>query len=125
MGNEVGIFFSMAFFLVGASYLASPKEWALFYRSLAEKPYAGIPFALYSIPAGMVILSFHNNWQWGFPLFITVAGWSLALKGVVFMLFPGLPGKYIPRGKSLHRWLIAGGALLMVLSLLSGLSYYI
>jgi hypothetical protein len=125
MGNEVGIFFSMAFFLIGASYLASPKEWALFFQSLAEKPYAGIPLALYSIPAGMVILSFHNNWQIGFPLFITVAGWSLALKGVVLMLFPGLPKKYLPKAKALQRWLIVCGALLMVLSALSGLSYYI
>jgi hypothetical protein len=124
MANEVGIFFSLAFFLIGASCLASPKEWTDFYQSVADKPFSGIPFALYSIPAGLVILSFHNNWSLGFPLFITIAGWSLTLKGVLFLLFPGLLQKFMPEPKQLKRWVMGLGGSIMVLSAASGLSYY-
>lgn len=124
MANDVGVFFSFVFFLIGASYLASTKEWLAFYQSLAEKSYSGILIALFTLPAGLVILSFHNNWALDFPIFVTLMGWGMMIKGVVYLLFPSLPQKWIPKQKKLARNLATAGAFLMVFSALSGLSYY-
>ncbi len=125
MFNEVGIFFSLFFFLIGSSYLASTKEWTQFYRSLAEKEYSGIPIALFILPAAMVILSFHNSWSPRFSLFITIAGWAMGIKGVLLLLFPYLPNRWIPKARALPTYLRASGAVMMVFSALAFFSFYI
>lgn len=124
MVNEVGIFFSMVFFLVGFSHMICPKEWEAFFRDLAEKTYAGLIIAMYSLPVGLVILSFHNSWVLEFPVFVTICGWILTLKSILYMLFPELPRKKILRRKHLRRDLQAVGGFMMLFGALSVFSYY-
>lgn len=38
---------------------------------------------------GLVILQFHNKWEAGWPVIITILGWITLIKGLVLMLFPG------------------------------------
>ena len=38
---------------------------------------------------GLVILQFHNKWEAGWPVIITILGWITLIKGLVLVLFPG------------------------------------
>lgn len=124
MANEVGVFFSLVFFLVGISYLASPKAWAQLFQETAEKPYGGFLFAMVCLPMGLVILSFHNNWSLQFSLFITLSGWSMVGKAIAGLLFPTLYAPFFKNTKRVISWITTGGAFLAVLSALSGLSFF-
>ena len=48
---------------------------------------------MFTLPAGMIILSFHNNWVLDFPVFITLAGWVMTLKSLLYLFFPDIPAK--------------------------------
>jgi len=39
---------------------------------------------------GLLIVSFHNVWEWRWPVIITVMGWATLLKGAVRILLPKL-----------------------------------
>jgi len=38
---------------------------------------------------GLVILQFHNKWEAGWPVVITILGWITLIKGLLLILFPG------------------------------------
>ena len=38
---------------------------------------------------GLVILQFHNKWEAGWPVVITILGWITIIKGVALIIFPG------------------------------------
>jgi F0F1-type ATP synthase membrane subunit a len=38
---------------------------------------------------GLLVLQFHNRWEAGWPVIITILGWITLIKGLVLMLFPG------------------------------------
>lgn len=124
MPNEVGIFFSFVFALVGVSHFVCPREWEAFFRDLGEKSYAGLVIAIFSLPIGMLILSFHNNWALDFPLFVTLAGWGLTLKSLVYLLYPELPSKKLLKRKKLARDIRIVGFFMMLFGGLSALSHY-
>lgn len=124
MLNDVGLFFSFFFAFLGLSALANPKEWADLFADLFKRSYAGLLLSFFLLPVGMVILSFHNNWESGFPLFITVAGWLSTVMGFLCLLVPALPVKGIEAWCRRPRWVAVTGALMAVFSLLSALSFY-
>ncbi len=38
---------------------------------------------------GLIILQFHNKWEAGWPVIITILGWITIIKGVALIIFPG------------------------------------
>ncbi len=55
---------------------------------------------------GLVTVILHNVWVWGWPLVITVIGWSTLLKGVGKTGFPDLIHQQAQRFKN-RQWLSA------------------
>ncbi len=37
---------------------------------------------------GLVVLSLYNVWSFDWPVFLTIVGWAMLLKGTAIMLFP-------------------------------------
>lgn len=37
---------------------------------------------------GMILVTYHNRWDGGWPVVVTVVGWLTLLKGVMLMAFP-------------------------------------
>ncbi len=124
MTSDVAVLFSFMFFLIGVSHVVAPKPWTDFFRDLAKQSYCGLVIAMYSLPVGLVILSYHNNWELGFPLFITLAGWFMIIKSILYLMFPDLPAQKFIRKAHFTRQIQAIGFAMMLLGGLSGLSYY-
>ncbi|MBT5016118.1 hypothetical protein HN748_00225 [Candidatus Peregrinibacteria bacterium] len=43
---------------------------------------------------GMALVLAHNVWEWGWPLVITILGWSVLLKGLLYAFAPDLMIKW-------------------------------
>jgi hypothetical protein len=72
--------------------------------------------------AGMALVLAHNVWEWGWPLVITILGWSILLKGLLYAFFPDWMIKTASKMVKC-RWLFVFAVLLwMVFGL--GLTYY-
>ena len=37
---------------------------------------------------GLALVLAHNVWEWGWPLVITIMGWAVLLKGLLYAFFP-------------------------------------
>jgi hypothetical protein len=121
--NEVGVFFSFLSFIVGVSYLASASAWAAWLHRLAKEEYGGLALGLLLLPPGMIVLSFHNVWTWQPALFVTALGWSMALKGMFFLLFPQWYPKLLGKEKATVRKIVLAGSILALGGAAAGISY--
>ena len=63
------------------------------YRRLVDD-FAASPFQIFfagllGLLFGILIVCFHNVWEWRWPVIITVIGWILILRGIVRTTAPG------------------------------------
>jgi hypothetical protein len=80
---------AICFFVVGVSHIVQPRAWAEFFVGLHARGRVGsLLNALLHFPLGVVIVSFHNVWS-GLPVVLTLVGWGLVLKSLVYFVFPG------------------------------------
>jgi hypothetical protein len=77
------------FFLVtGLSHIVQPRVWISFFIMLREKGEVGSFLnALVHFPLGAFIVAFHNVWH-GIPLIVTLIGWGLTVKSMIYFVFP-------------------------------------
>ena len=111
-------FFSVTLFLVSVSHLAQPRLWRDFFIKLKETGVAGIVIAMYTLPQGLLIVLGHNIWVLDVPVIITICGWGMTIKSVIYALLPGRADAVIPTGANADRKYVWGGALMIPVSLL-------
>ncbi|MDQ2975616.1 MAG: hypothetical protein M3R69_09435 [Acidobacteriota bacterium] len=74
--------------VTGLSHIIQPRVWARFFIMLREKEEVGSILAgLLHFPLGILIVSFHNAWH-GFPLVVTIMGWGLVIKSLIYLTYP-------------------------------------
>ena len=89
---EIGIerLAALGFIITGLSHIAAPRAWVRFFILIREQGEAGgFINAFIHIPLGLLILAFHQVWQWP-GILVTLIGCALTLKGLIYFLFPGL-----------------------------------
>ncbi len=78
----------VAFFVTGLSHIIQPRVWAQFFIDIREKGEVGsFIVAFIHFPLGALIVAFHNVWQ-GLPMILTLIGYGLVLKSLVYFVFP-------------------------------------
>ena len=74
--------------VTGLSHIIQPRAWAEFFIMLREKGKVGSILAgLLHFPLGVIIVAFHNVWH-GLPIVVTIMGWGLLLKSVLYLIYP-------------------------------------
>ena len=48
-----------------------------------------LPLQVFNLVFGLVVINMHNVWEWSPYVIITVTGWLVFLKGVIYFLVPG------------------------------------
>jgi uncharacterized protein YjeT (DUF2065 family) len=92
------------FFVTGLSHIFQPRVWAQFFIDMRSKGEVGSFLnALLHFPLGVLIVSFHNVWH-GIPLVLTLMGWGLVLKGLIYFLFPRHGMKMLARVSIERAW---------------------
>ncbi|HEV2708141.1 MAG TPA: hypothetical protein VGV59_19650 [Pyrinomonadaceae bacterium] len=102
--------------VIGLSHIIQPRLWARFFIRLRDEGEVGsLLTGLLHFPLGVFIVSFHNVWR-GWPLFVTLMGWGLVLKSLVYLTYPKHGMKMLARISPEKSWeFVAGGAMSVAL----------
>ena len=111
-------FFSVSLLLIGISHLAQPRLWRDYFLKIKGTGVAGIIIAMYTLPQGLLVVLGHNVWVVDVPVIITICGWGMTIKGMLYAFVRGRAEAVIPDGPNAHRKYAWGGALMIPLSLL-------
>ena len=108
--------------ITGLSHIIQPRAWAEFFIMLREKEKVGSLLAgLLHFPLGVIIVAFHNVWH-GLPMVVTIMGWGLLLKSLLYLVYPRHGMRMLARVSAERSWefVLAGvGAVV-----LSGLIFF-
>lgn len=111
-------FFSVSLLIVGVSHLVQSRLWRDFFLRIKDTGVAGIIIAMYTLPQGLLIVLGHNIWVMDIPVIITICGWGMTIKSILYAVVPGRAEAVIPTGANAHRKYALGGALMIPVSLL-------
>lgn len=88
---------AVSFFIIGLSHILQPRAWAQFFIDIREKGDTGSFInAFIHFPLGALIVAFHPVWR-GLPLILTLIGYGLAIKGLIYFLLPRYGRKMLAR----------------------------
>ena len=117
--------FAIGWLIFGLSHLLYPAKWAALFLPLRERETGGLLLALFNLPLGLVVVLGHNVWVWGIPVAVTLAGWVMILKSVIYLLFPRALSRVMPTNERMESAFRIAGAVSMLLgALLSYDSFY-
>ena len=117
--------FAIGWLLFGLSHVLYPAKWAALFLPLRERETGGLLLALFNLPLGLVVVLGHNVWVWGIPVAVTLAGWVMILKSVVYLLFPRALSRVMPTDERMEcAFRIAGAVSILLGALLIYDSFY-
>ncbi|WP_165228110.1 hypothetical protein [Aquisphaera insulae] len=85
------------------SHASQPKLWAEFFRVLTRTGVAPLIIGMYTLPIGLLVVVGHNRWAWDWPVMVTVAGWGMTLKSILYMIVPGVSERMLARADRCKR----------------------
>jgi uncharacterized protein YjeT (DUF2065 family) len=112
---------ALVFVVTGLSHIAAPRAWARFFIAMRERgEVAGFLTAYVHIPLGLLIVAFHPLWS-GPGLLVTLVGYALTLKGILYFLWPALALRSLAHVNEETAWKFRlGGMLGLPLGLVIG-----
>lgn len=116
MEQGIRAFVAVNFLVLGLSHVVQHRAWAEFFVYLHGLGRPGA-FAngFLSLVTGTLIVAFHNVWS-GFPMAVTLLGWSMVLKATVTFVLPeaGLRSMARVRPDNSRLFRIPGGIMIAV-----------
>jgi len=108
--------------VISLSHIIQPRAWAEFFIMLREKGKAGsILCGLLHFPLGVIIVAFHNVWH-GLLMVVTIMGWGLLLKSVLYLIYPTHGMRMLARVSLERSWEFVVAGVIGVL--VSGLIFF-
>ena len=86
----VAIVTSVLLLILGWSMLFATRGWLSLIAEYSERPHRLLMPGLAMVAYGLVVVFNHNVWSGGWAVVITVTGWLIFLKGLTFLLNPGI-----------------------------------
>lgn len=115
----IAIITSALLLVLGWSMLFATRPWLDLIEEYSRNPHRMLIPGLGMVVYGLVVIFNHSIWTGGWVVVVTVAGWLIFLKGLTFLLSPGIVKiqEHFPRSvvKVTAR---AGGVVLILLSLM-------
>jgi uncharacterized protein YjeT (DUF2065 family) len=103
--------------ITGLSHIIQPRVWSEFFIMLREKGKVGSILAgLLHFPLGVIIVAFHNVWH-GFSIVVTIMGWGLLLKSLLYLIYPKHGMRMLARVSVERSWeFVIAGVMAVVVS---------
>lgn len=97
MFSEIEIFrvLGLLFFGSGLGFLISPSYGKKAMDNLADYPIITYFSSLLSVVGGFYLITFFNVWTWDWTILIALTGWAALIKGMIILIFPGMPVSWI------------------------------
>ncbi len=100
--------------LMGLSYIVQATQWAELAKDALRYPHQYFPMVLTILLLGLTVVSLHNVWVADWPVVITVLGWGMLIKSMLFLLAPQLMAGFVSWAQnSLAIWIRIGGLILV------------
>ena len=77
------------FFVLGLSLLMYMKTWQKIMTSWLKNHYSLLTLMFFMLPLGIICVRMYNVWEWNVWLLVTLAGWSMIIKSVAYLIVPG------------------------------------
>lgn len=90
MENQVAVIASSVLLVLGFSFMFAPQYWAALIRDSIDAPQRFLVFALVLLVVGLVIIRAHNIWVADWEVAITIIGWIMTLKAVLYLMSPSM-----------------------------------
>jgi len=116
-------YFALALIVFGVSHLLQPARCVSFFDELRKTRHAGFVIGMYTLPFGLLLVIGHNHWEFGWPLVVTIGGWMMTVKSVVYFWLPQVADRVLGQTGNRMRGMRAAGAVLLVLGV--GLSWHV
>ena len=88
MSEIVTTVISSMLLILGLSYFFQSGQWVRLAKDAIDNPYRYFPMVLFILILGLTVIGTHNRWVFGWPVVITLMGWIMTVKGIVFLVFP-------------------------------------
>ena len=109
MDTVIQQIFPPAFLIVGVSRILHPHLWTDLIADIGKSRFAGFWMGSFALTVGLFLVVGHNKWVLDWPLFITVVGWGMAIKGTIYLLVPKAAEAVIERAGKSNRVLRVSG----------------
>lgn len=124
MGNALVLaaYAGPVYVLLGLSVLLYVPVWQKIMDKWEQDHYTLIPMMMMYFILGLLMVRMYNVWEWNVWLLVTLTGWILILKSVLYFLLPGSVLKAALKMKKGKGMLYVGGLVCLIVGLV--LSYY-
>ena len=108
---------AISYLVIGLSHIIQPRVWTKFFIMFRDKGEVGSFLSgLLHFPLGVLIVSFHNVWH-GIPLIVTIMGWGLVVKGLIYLTYPKHGMRVLARVSLERSWeFVVAGVIAVALS---------
>lgn len=115
----VAIVTSTLLLVLGCSMLFATRGWLKLIQEYSEHPYRLLLPGLATVVFGLIVVFNHNIWTGGWVVVVTVAGWLILIKGLVFLFSPRIVRihELFPQAM-LKMAMRVGGVVLILLSIM-------
>ena len=121
MERNVAVFALIHLTIMGISHIIVPGAWVEFFVKLREQGHRGVfVVAFMSLGFGSIIAAFHQVWS-GWPLVLTLLGWTQVLKAGIYFIRPEFALKKLQRvsAERTRDFIYAGVGLLVIAALVA------
>lgn len=81
--------------VVGLSMLLYIGSWQKVISEFEKNHFGVLPFAALDMAGGLIIINMYSVWTWNIWIIVTIVGWLLFVKSVLYFLTPGSTTKEV------------------------------
>lgn len=110
------------YLLVGLSVLFYAKTWQNLMDSWKKDHFQLFSLMFVYAVLGLIVVQMYNVWEWNVWLLVTITGWAMLAKSVMYFLLPGKLLKDMMSMKKSEGMMYFGGVIAVAMG--AALSYY-
>ncbi len=73
---------------IGVGFLSGQVDTKKMLKSFQDSPGLTFVSGFFMIIVGALLVQYHNIWDQGWTVLVTIIGWALLIKGTIFVSFP-------------------------------------
>ena len=79
---------ALVYLIMGLSCIVQARMWRELSLELLNSPNSLVRWSLQWLPLGLIVILGHNLWVTDWRIIVTLIGWVVTLKCVLYLLFP-------------------------------------
>ena len=111
---------ALIYLVIGIGLVANPKYYHKMFDKLINNSSMLFFSGILALVAGYLLVSYHNIWEGGWIVVITVFGWLSLIKGAFILMFPNSMKKFSKGLFKTSDAFLVDGLIIIILGLIFG-----